>query len=330
MWKLMKMKNQMDKLKFDMTALLILVSLMFVALSLAACSPTPEIQVTDVPEAVGQLPSQNEQVTEGTSASDAITPSTNVAPTEKVPESEEVIEAKWQTSPHAASYVLDESGQNATCAKCHAPVNWVPSMDEMPESCYSCKFEVNPPDPLITESDWTNIECKVCHEVKRKKVQSEISWLEIAQIGEYSTVETVDALCLKCHIQTEELANHADFSMGGAHAEMACNDCHDAHDQTANCNQSGCHATIDAGDKLIPGHDADHESVSCSACHDASGLEVGPDANGFWVTFHPQPADSGAEKVGFVSHNTVLEASCERCHFESNPWELNLVETDSP
>ena len=77
-------------------------------------------------------------------------------------------EALWAESPHASTFVVDDVGQNSTCARCHAPVNWIPGMDDMPASCSTCKFEVDPPPPYIEETDWTAVECKVCHELNKK------------------------------------------------------------------------------------------------------------------------------------------------------------------
>ncbi len=250
-------------------------------------------------------------------------------PVVKPEEDAETIRVKWQESPHASTFVLDEAGNNSTCARCHAPANWFPSMDEMPESCYACKFEVDPPPPLINEADWEHVACKVCHQVKKDEVQPEIAWLEVPPIEEYSQVETPEQLCMKCHTQVD-VPGHAGIEVGGAHAEMACTDCHDAHGTAANCADTGCHAEAAATGSGIPGHDEDHQMVSCSACHDAGNLEVGPDASGTWVTFNPQPANEEAAQDGFTSHNTVKEAPCERCHFSGNPWELNLVEESEP
>ena len=306
-------------------------------LSLAACSSTPADDAkptvpsesnspVTVDSQTASSPGETDNPKESSSP-EANPPSDaepEAAPAEN--ESPEQIQAKWEAGPHAHTYVLDSAGKNDTCARCHAPVNWIPSMDDMPESCYACKFEVKPAPPLISESTWTHVECKICHEIKKKEVQPEISWLEIAQIEQYAAVASATELCLKCHAPVE-VAGHAGINNGGAHAAMACNECHDAHSMTASCSEAGCHGTLDAPGAVIAGHDADHANVTCSACHDSSGLEVGPDAEGFWVTFHPSPAEGTAEGTAFTSHNTVRAAPCERCHFAENPWGLNLVET---
>ena len=241
----------------------------------------------------------------------------------------QAIEAAWNASPHADSYVLNDAGENSTCARCHAPVNWLPSMDDIPETCLSCKFEVKNPPPLITESEWEHISCNVCHEVDKKdNVKPEYAWLEIAQIGEYAEVATPTELCLKCHNEID-LPEHGVAQLGGAHADYECTQCHDAHDTVASCAAVDCHDDVVTPAEPIPGHDEDHQSVACVACHDAGEMEVGPvEETGEWMTLIAVSPKGEAAVIPFTSHNTVLEAPCERCHFPGNPW--GLTENLSP
>jgi hypothetical protein len=245
------------------------------------------------------------------------------------PEVEEVgtsdpqaILTNWGSSAHADTFILDEAGNNNTCARCHAPMVWLPSMDDMPESCFACKFEVSDPPPLISESDWVPIECIVCHEVDKKgNVNPEYTWLEIAQIEEYAEVASPTELCQKCHTESET-PGHTFAHLGGAHTGYECTDCHDAHDTIASCSSSGCHEDVVNPETAIPGHDQDHVQVSCAACHDADTMTIDIDEqSGIWTTFAPDPA-GGEALIQYVSHNTVLEAPCERCHFANNPWDL--------
>ncbi len=224
-------------------------------------------------------------------------------------------EALWSESPHASTFVVDENGQNSTCARCHAPVNWVPGMDDMPASCSTCKFEVDPPPPYIEETDWTAVECKVCHELNKKgEVEDGYAWLEIAAIEEYAEVSSPEELCAKCHTN-EALAGHLAVSVAGDHLGYACTACHDAHSAAASCGETGCHPAIDAGEPIL-GHDEDHVQVDCVACHDASSLTVGIDPEtALWSTY----LDGGLEQA-FYSHDTQLGVDCQRCHFEGNPW----------
>jgi hypothetical protein len=53
-------------------------------------------------------------------------------------------------------------------------------------------------------------------------------------------------------------------------------------------------------------------------------MEEGPDEeSGLWTTFIVSTTDTGADKYTFTSHNVVLEAKCDRCHFVDNPWGLS-------
>lgn len=308
---------------------IILLGMVFLCLiGLSACQPQSEQIVTEEPSKVNQptIPASNQSSNSASSAS----PTANQAepsaePTAgKAPVDPAVIQAGWQASPHANTFILDAEGQNNTCARCHAPINWKPAMDELPESCFACKFEVEDPPPLIPESEWENIPCKVCHSLDKKgNVQPEYAWLEIAPLDEYAKVASPTELCLKCHAPTE-IPGHANVVLGGAHANYECTGCHSAHDTTASCDAVGCHSDVISPAAPIPGHDADHEIVTCVACHDGSGMEVGPEADsGYWTTFAVGPADTSGNKVAFTSHNVVLEARCDRCHYADNPWGLS-------
>ena len=234
----------------------------------------------------------------------------------------EIIQTSWGGSAHADTFILDEAGNNNSCARCHAPVVWLPSMEDMPDSCFACKFEVSEPPPLIPESDWVEIECIVCHEVDKKgNVDPQYAWLEIAQIEEYAQVASPTELCQKCHAESDT-PGHTFANLSGAHAGYECTDCHDAHDTIASCSSSGCHEDAVSSETGIPGHDQDHVQVSCVACHDAGDMTIDFDEEkGKWLTFAPDSA-GGGEMIPYVSHNAVLEASCERCHFADNPWDL--------
>ena len=242
------------------------------------------------------------------------------------------IQAAWESSAHANTYVLNDLGGNMKCARCHAPTNWIPSIDDVPEACLACKFELKEPPPLVPEGEWEHIPCRYCHEEDRRgNINPEIAWLEIAQIGEYSDVATPTELCLKCHNEID-LPEHALAEVGGAHADYECTECHDAHDTVASCTAAGCHDDVIDPASPIPGHDDDHQLVTCVACHDAGGLEVGPvEESGLWMTFFTVLSPEGeASVVPFTSHNTVLEAPCERCHFAGNPWGLSAPVSSAP
>jgi hypothetical protein len=286
---------------------------------------------------VDRMPPAASQLTQAVPVSQQETgpldPSPEASPTEtRSPLVEKVvevdIEAAWQASSHASSFVVDANGNNNSCARCHAPSNWMPSMDDLPESCYTCKFQLEDPPPFIAEDEWTHIACQVCHTVdKKKNIQAEVAWLEIPALGEYTPVVSNTELCQKCHL-AGEVAGHRSVEVGGAHAELGCTDCHPAHSTSASCSAAGCHPEALDPTAQIPGHDDDHNSIACAACHDAGGLSVGPvEEDGMWTTFTAGAV--AADLYPFTSHNIVLEAPCTRCHFEGNPWSLS-IEAASP
>ncbi|HSM24654.1 MAG TPA: hypothetical protein VK856_07325 [Anaerolineaceae bacterium] len=239
----------------------------------------------------------------------------------------ELISLEFEKSSHASTYVTDAAGNNNSCAKCHSPIEWAPTMADIPESCFTCKFELSDPPPFIAESQWQSITCKVCHQTDKKgNVDPEISWLEVAALDEYTVVANASELCLKCHAPSN-IREHVAIQIAGVHDELLCTDCHDAHNPATSCGDSSCHEGLQDPDKIIPGHDEDHVNVACVACHDASGMEVGPHAEtGIWTTFAAWSVQlEGNSENGirpFISHNISLESNCERCHFSENPWGL--------
>ena len=129
-------------------------------------------------------------------------------------------------------------------------------------------------------------------------------------------------MCQKCHNEAE-LPDHAVSQLGGAHSDYECTDCHDAHDTVASCGAVDCHADVVEPATPIAGHDGDHQLVSCEACHDADGLDVGPgEEDGIWRTYVVTPSGEAEITIAHTSHNIILDAPCERCHFAGNPWGL--------
>lgn len=228
-----------------------------------------------------------------------------------------LIESYWEAGPHAHTYVVNDDGTNSSCARCHAPLEFIPSMDEMPESCAACKFEIDDPPPLVAEADWESIPCNICHRVKKDKVDPEYVWLSVPPIDEYIEVESTTELCMNCHIRID-IPGHETPDLVNAHSDFTCTQCHNAHSTTArSCNSDDCHADYTNSFDIIPGHDQPHSNINCWVCHDASGLSAGLDNNENWVTL----LDPG--ELPFVSHNIIKETLCERCHYLGNPWKLS-------
>jgi hypothetical protein len=193
------------------------------------------------------------------------------------------------------------------------------------------------------------VNCEECHAVDNGVVSAGVSWLN-QQTGQVETASSADTLCAQCH-------EH--ISVESAHMTFTCTDCHDPHKVRVSCTDSGCHSTIPTiffeisatptgghpanGSSFCGGanchsvatavaqaagsiHGAEHAQVSCGACHDASLLQTGPSPDdGKWQVW--QDVDEDGEPAGdpHLSHNLQLEVDCARCHFEGNPWGLNLV-----
>ena len=169
-----------------------------------------------------------------------------------------IAQDEWQTSAHASSFVVDDRGNNNSCARCHAPKNWAPTLADIPETCAACKFELPEPPPFIEESAWMNVSCVMCHTIDKKgNVEAEIAWLEIPALDEYASVDSPSDLCLNCHI-TVGIAQHGLVSVGSGHEDMLCLECHSPHSTAAICVTGDCHAGVMTEEDLIPGHDEDH------------------------------------------------------------------------
>jgi hypothetical protein len=311
---------------------ILVVSLLFAMLLVTGCQSS------------GDQPGSNGKVSESSGVNDNSTTDAEEGTGDSGSEETEgldpvvVAQQEWDISAHASSFVVDDEGNNNPCARCHAPMNWMPTLDDIPESCQACKFELEPPPPFIAESEWQHVSCLYCHEADKKgNIQPEVSWLEIPALEEYSEVETHSELCLKCH-NTENVAEHGLVVVGSGHADMQCTECHSPHNTTATCMNEDCHSDVLSDADQILGHDDDHKDVSCAACHDNAGWEVGPDSEtSVWTTFSPWShevmigeADSILQTgtVPFSSHDIGLEVNCERCHFSGNTWELTeSVET---
>ncbi len=226
----------------------------------------------------------------------------------------------WQGGPHADTFVVGTNGENSTCARCHAPVNFVPKMDELPDSCLICKFEIEEAPPFIQQTEWRAVDCKTCHKIDQYgAIQPEYDWLEVAVMDDYADVDSTTELCQKCHTNAD-IVGHVEIVVGGTHADLDCTNCHDAHATTSSCSTGGCHETRED----TAGHDDAHQIVSCVACHDADNLSVEPneEAGGIWITFASTTIDEETSVFPHISHNLQRTVDCTRCHFADNPWDL--------
>lgn len=81
------------------------------------------------------------------------------------PAQQDIVET-WLGSTHADTYVLSSGGTNNACARCHSPINWLPTdKADLPATCQNCvvPFELSEPDQPVAEADWKSVECDICH-----------------------------------------------------------------------------------------------------------------------------------------------------------------------
>jgi hypothetical protein len=261
----------------------------------------------------------------------------------------------WESGPHAFNYDLGK-GPNTYCSRCHSPQNWDPeSTVDRPPNCVTCKFPTDEEVRMATtmdfveEEDWFGITCVTCHMVDSNGIAGELAWLNVVT-SEHEEINIPNELCGKCHANTSGVAvtggtgvTHAINLGGSAHLNWAgempqsdrpqyCSDCHDPH-STAPKTCVDCHTDIPDSDTHMKGLNAVMLSkVSCMACHDADGMEVGPHPDeaegGIFVTILSSVGRGGPTTEYVKSHSIQWQVSCDRCHFEGNVWELPVLTAD--
>lgn len=193
------------------------------------------------------------------------------------------------------------------------------------------------------------VNCNDCHRTENGVVLGEFSWRN-QQTGQYEAVSESNALCSQCH---------TDISAGHAHMTFTCTGCHDPHKLEVSCTDAGCHADIPTVFFELPAtptgghpnsgssfcgssnchsvatavaettgttHGPEHAHVTCEACHDASQLNVGlSHEDGKWVLWQDVETNGTTFTEIQRSHDIQLDVDCIRCHFETNPWGLPLI-----
>lgn len=227
----------------------------------------------------------------------------------------------WATGPHANTYGL-EKGPNTYCARCHAPQNWDSgAVIDSPPNCVTCKFpfeetlRIAQGNTFISEDEWQNIGCEICHSVTTDGEISGIAWLD-TRTGYYVTLETSTELCEQCHRDTETLRHQRQIG-DHVHQDFTCIDCHDPHTGLASCTAPGCHADVSTL------HDVAHPTVTCVVCHDAAGYSVDFDhENQLWVVLRTTEVLGRPSTSPYKSHSLQKTVDCARCHYSDNPWGL--------
>lgn len=249
----------------------------------------------------------------------------------------------WNVSAHANTYD-SENRSNTYCAKCHSPLNWIPGASADTAA-------------KVSEGEWQSIGCEICHEIKGEQAPVGLAtWNQNAR--QHQPVADSTVLCSQCHVSTEY--HNLAINLGAvAHSGFDCVDCHDPHSTAASCTNFGCHESIRPKSSMPPAtpeggqhpgnaafcgganchpsatqaalsnysiHGAVHASVSCIACHDSSGMPIGPSKElGTWTTFGTREEDETQVLEPLASHTIQSQVDCSRCHFEGNQWGLTLV-----
>lgn len=282
-------------------------------------------------------------------------PPATAAPTQPPPEPTPLPDqsaqlAAWEGGNH--NFYSIEHGPNTWCARCHSPQNWDPeAFRGPPPSCFTCKFpheeEMREAEgnPFVSEEEWVGIPCETCHRVDENGIaDANVAWFNPITES-YMEVSNTTELCEKCHVTTTgnsfgsavdhkiTLGGSAHLNYGGFLGEVSpptvCSDCHDPHStEPPDCED--CHAEVLTSTTHMKGMNAIMlEKVTCLACHDASGLDVGPhpdeEMGGIFITQVTEVGRGGPSTTAVISHSIVFDVACDRCHFEDNPWELTVL-----
>jgi hypothetical protein len=189
------------------------------------------------------------------------------------------------------------------------------SMSTSTELCEKCHHDTDTLQYKVELGSQAHIDftCTECHEPHSTRASC-------GNIGCHDDVVSVMAIynpahlgitdnnvCVGCH--TRGMDEHTMYVK-----ELGTDDC------------ISCHANlVDIPESPVvqPGHTIYHQSVTCSACHDASGAIVEPGENdGKWTTIRLFELLGRTSRTAIISHNLGREVDCTRCHYDGNPWTL--------
>lgn len=221
-------------------------------------------------------------------------------------------------------------------------------------------------NPLVPEEEWAGIDCAICHQTEGGFVEASISWFD-RLTNERQEVDNSSQICEKCHRDKEPSLHHKRDLGSGAHANFTCTSCHDPHSTAANCSSKGCHhapvsdngecvnchpdalashtmeqmhsgghdclgchadvINASMSDSTTAAHTIHMTKIACVACHDASGLQVGPlEQAGVWMTWRTVETPLGSSTEPYQSHTLQRSVDCQKCHYAENPWGLPMFD----
>lgn len=149
------------------------------------------------------------------------------------------------------------------------------------------------------------------------------------------------ANCQNCHSIAMDAAPTEALTHPPSRTNEDCILCHPnawgEHDRTiqeaGNDDCGSCHVElVDQTKKasMAQAHSLLHIGVSCVACHDASGMEVGIfETDNVWITFRTTELMGRESIKPYQSHKLQRKVDCGRCHYSGNPWNLELLDLKS-
>lgn len=195
---------------------------------------------------------------------------------------------------NATGYYETITTTTELCEKCHVDTNRFlhhqRDLGQDVHAGFTCTDCHDPHDPYASCAD---IGCHQDVAAQRKLL-----------LDQHANIKEIDT-CLECHTggmdtHTMEVQRNGD------------NNCLICHDYLVNFST----------DELPPvEHSSVHSKVDCVACHDASGLAVGPiEGEEIWAAFRTVESPFGLVSEPYQSHNLQRTVACDRCHYIDNPW----------
>jgi len=212
------------------------------------------------------------------------------------PVDDTIVDPQFAWYDNATGYYETVSTTTELCEKCHRDtqtfIHHKRDLGEEVHTGFTCTDCHDPHDPYASCAD------KGCH--------SDIAAQRKLPTDKHVNITTKEQ-CLVCHPLGMD-AHSMEIQRGGEKNCLVC------HDYLANISP----------DDLAPvEHSSIHSLVECVACHDGSGLTVGPvEGEDTWTTFRTIESPLGSVTEPFKSHNLQIAGECGRCHFKDNPWEI--------
>lgn len=238
----------------------------------------------------------------------------------------------FESEPRAAinNVLVPESDwNNIGCEICHK------TQGEIVENAYGWLNTATGYHETVATSTQLCEKCHLDNETLRHKRdlgQGKMSNFECTKCHD---AHSVKANCRNCHsdvLMTEK--PQANLTHPPSRSNEDCLRCHpqswDDHDRTikeaGNDDCSSCHKElliIDEAYLMQIAHSVNHITVTCVACHDASGLAVGPvEGQEVWMPFRTVQLLGRENTTPYQSHNLQAYVDCGRCHYMNNPWNL--------